>query len=390
MFKSRTIVFTALFMLMLNSVLMAVKIDAPETSFNTLFNFYAKNLPSAYAAGRGYTGVAGNGDLSLSIINPAAMDLSNVWEVFYEYQTKDDIHLLEYDKRVKFSSYRQTGSFGIGLKLDKVQAGITYYQRNNYDYSTCIKCLYNDVTVDSMNYHLKALITDFTVPIAYQVSDKMRLGASLTIGRYESIDPVPLVAQTGILEVISGKIDFNMIRFKLGFVASPFEYFSFGASIMPESKRKLSKEFGWSYGSAEYSENTFPTEINVGINYAPVRLPLKILADYNYSNDSVYNELTDRHDFNLGLEYFIKDFITLRTGFFTQVDYRDLNHQVVINGEKVNFWDTNVSYNQNFLTGGLSLNWKKLTFNAAFMDSNLISKGDIGQTYFILGTALNI
>lgn len=390
MLRSRKIVVVTIILLVINALAYAIEVDEAEPSFSTFFNFYSKNLPSAFAGGRGYTGVAGNGDLSLSIINPAAVDLSDVWEVFYEYQSKDEINLSEYDQKVRFSSYKQSGTFGIGLKLNRLQAGIISYQRSNYDYSTCIKCVYNDVQVDSMNYHLKATITDLAIPVSYQIHDKFRLGASLIIGKYRSSDPAPIVGQTGIADIITGKVDFNQVRYRLGFVASPINDFSIGASVMPEAKKNLKKEYGWNYGVIEYSDNTFPTEINVGVNYSPQSLPIKILVDYNYSNDSVYDELNDRHDYNIGVEYMLKDFITFRTGFFTQGDYRNLDYQVSNGENMVNFWDDSVSYDQKFITGGVTVNWKRLSFNAAVMNSSALSTGDLEQTHFILGTSLNI
>ncbi len=390
MFRSQLNVCFALFLLLVSTPIFSVKVDEEEPSFNSFFNFYSRNLPSAWAAGRGYTGVAGNGDLSLSVINPAAVDLPNVWEVFYEYQSKDDIKINEYDQNLKYSEFNPAGTFGIGLKLNKIQAGIVYYQRNSSDFSTCIKCLFNDVQVDSMNYHLKATITDFSIPVNYQINDKFRLGASLILGKYESRDPAPYIGQTGISHIVTGKVDFNMIRFKMGFVASPLQNFSIGASFMPEAKRDLKKEYGLCYGCVEYSDTTFPTEFNAGLNYTPQALPLKILVDYNFSNDSVYEELKDRHDFNVGIEYMYKNTLAIRTGFFTQHDYRDLDYTVQNDDGTIDYWDAGVSYDQYFITGGFTLNWKRLSFNAALMNSSLLSKGDIEQTYFILGTSLNI
>lgn len=388
MLKIRYITCYGLIFLFLCSTLAALKIDSPETSFNSFFNFYSNNKPSVTASGRGYTGAAANMDLSSSVINPAAMNLSRVWEIFYEYQSKDEIKISEGDQRVNFSSYRQTGTFGIGLKLDRIQTGIVYFQRSNYNFSTCIRCVYNEAVVDSMNYHLKATIHDFTIPICYQIHDNLRLGTSLILENYESADPAPLIGQNGIQEIITGKVDFNMIRFKLGFVADPTESISIGASVMPQNKRDLKKEFGLCYGCNEYSDNTFPTEITTGINYHPQSLPIKFLADYNYSNDSAYKELKDRHDLNLGIEIYAKKYLTLRTGFFTQHDYRNTDYK--ISGDTQYYWDDSVSYDQYFLTTGFTLMWKRLSINASLMDSSLISKGDIDQTYFTIGTSLNL
>jgi hypothetical protein len=364
------------------------QMDEMEQSCNSFYNFYSINRLSSVASGRGYSGIADQGNLSLGILNPASIELDRTWQIYYEMNDKDQVKFEEYGSCVSFEKYKNSKVFGLALKRHGFNAGIIYYQQSSYDFSTCIPCIFNGEEVDSFYYNLKNLVTYLTIPINYSVKDWLKVGATLQFERYESRDPHAIFGQYGISEIIVGKIDLQIVRPKFGFNLNPVQNLSFGATFLPEAKKAITKDYGGYYGEVQFRENPFPMQIGAGLKYTLPFAPVNILADYNYSKDSVYDYLIDRNDYNIGLEYTWKQTLTVRTGYYTQMDYRDLD--ATYENSDVHFWDDEVSYEQNFLTMGLSYQWKGFQFNASYMDSGLMKAGDLEQTYLNIGLAYNI
>jgi len=365
-----------------------LEIDEIEGSCSSFYNFYSNNRLSSVASGRGYSGIADQGDLSLGIINPASMELSRTWQIYYELSDKETMKFEEYEQCVSFDKYKDSKVFGIGLRKFGFNLGILYYQKSSYEYSTCFHCYFNGHLVDSLTYNLKNLVTYLTIPINYTVKDWLTIGASLQIEKYESRDPYPVWGQNGITEILLGKVDEQIVRPKLGFQVSPVEGFTAGATYLFEAKKEITKDYGAYYGEVIFRENPFPMQLGAGLKYSLPFAPVSVLADYNYSKDSVYDYLKDRHDYNVGLEYTWKHTLTLRSGFFTQTDYRDLN--ATHEGTDNSYWDDTVSYDQDFLTFGMTYRWRGFQFNASYMDSGLMKAGDIEQSYLNVGIAYNI
>jgi len=365
-----------------------MEVDAVEQSCSSFYNFYSNNRLSSVASGRGYSGIADQGDLSMGILNPAAIDISNTWQLYYELSDKETVDFEENDGCVNFDKYRNSKVFGIGLKNFGFNAAILYYQKSSYDFSTLRSCYYNDHPVDSFDYHLKQLVTYLTIPINYSVNDWLKVGTTLQFERYESKDPYPIIGQSGISEVIIGIVDIQLVRPKFGIHLNPVNNLSLGATFLPEAKKAITKNYGAYYGEVIFKENPFPMQIGAGLKYIFPFAPINLLADFNYSNDSVYDCQKDRSDYNVGLEYTWKQILTVRTGYFTQMDYRDLD--ATEEGTDNLVWDDEVSYEQNYVTFGLSYRWKGFQMNASYMDSGLMKAGDIEQSYINFGLAYNI
>ncbi len=366
------------------------EVDATEMSFNPFFNFYSNNRLSALASGRGYTGIADQGNISLATLNPAAMDLDRTWQIYYEYVNKNGLEYTESNTDLCFDNYKTGFVSAIGLKLNNFQTGVIYYRKDSYDFSYLQPCYYNDNLVDSLDFHLKASIKNITVPIIYTYKNFLKVGLGVQIQSYRSNEPYAMLGQGGISHILHGKVDFTLVRPRFGFVIFPRKNLSFGMFLLPQAKKEIEKDYEEPYADLKFEANTFPAELGAGIKYQPTFIPLSILLDYNYSNDSVYDELLDRHDFNLGLEYSYKNVLTLRTGFFTQMDYRDLDETITVGDEEYDYWSDDVSYDQYFVTFGLSYLWKSLRFDCSVMDSKLISKGDINQRYLNFGCSFNL
>jgi len=365
-----------------------MEIDEVEQSCNSFYNFYSNNRLSSIASGRGYSGIADQGDLSLGILNPAAMEFSRTWQLYYELSDKETVDFEEYDRDVNFDKYKNSKVFGIGLNNFGLNAAVIYYQNSSFDYSTFMACYYNDHQVDSYDYHLQQLVTYLTIPVNYTVNEWLKVGTTLQFERYESRDPYPIVGQSGISEVIVGKVDVQLFRPKFGIQLSPIENMSLGATFLPEAKKTITKNYGAYYGEVRFKENPFPMKIGAGFKYSLPFAPINLLADFNYSKDSAYDYLKDRSDFNLGMEYTWNQTVTLRTGYFTQMDYRDLD--ATFEGTDFLYWDDEISYEQNYMTFGLSYKWRGFQMNASYMDSGLMKAGDIEQSYINVGLSYNI
>ncbi len=364
------------------------EVDEMENSCNSFYNFYSINKLSSVASGRGYSGIADQGNLSLGILNPASIELDRTWQIYYEMNDKDQVEFQEYDRCVSFEKYKNSKVFGLALKRSGFNAGIIYYQQSSYDFSTCIPCYYNESIVDSFYYHLKNMVTYLTIPVNYSVNDWLKVGTTLQFERYESRDPHAIFGQYGISEIILGKVDLQIIRPKFGISLNPIQNLTFGATFLPQAKKSVIKEYGGYYGEVKFRENPFPMQIGAGLKYTMPFAPINVLADFNYSKDSVYDYLKDRTDYNVGLEYTWREILTVRTGYYTQMDYRDLN--ATYEDTDHIYWDDQISYEQNFLTMGLSYKWRGFQFNASYMDSGLMKAGDIEQSYLNLGIAYNI
>ncbi|MFC1887196.1 hypothetical protein ACFLYK_00130 [Candidatus Cloacimonadota bacterium] len=364
------------------------EIDEMEQSCNSFYNFYSINRLSTVASGRGYSGIADQGNLSLGILNPAAIQLDRTWQIYYELNDKDQVEFQEYDRCVSFDKYKNSKVFGLAFKNHGFNAGIIYYQQASYDFNTCIPCIYNDHLVDSLDYHLQNLVTHLTLPINYTVNDWLKVGAALQFERYESRDPAAIYGQYGISDIIIGKIDLQIVRPRFGINLTPLKNLAVGATFLMEANKSIIKDYGAYYGEVKFKENPFPMQIGAGLKYSMPFAPVNILADFNYSKDSVYDYLKDRSDYNLGVEYTWKEMLTFRTGYYTQMDYRDLD--ATYEGTEYLFWDDQISYEQNFVTMGLTYRWKGFQFNASYMDSGIMKAGDIEQSYLNVGVAYNI
>ena len=112
------------------------------------------------------------------------------------------------------------------------------------------------------------------------------------------------------------------------------------------------------------------------MQYKPDTSPMSFLIDYNYSNDSKDEKLANRSDIHFGAEYDIDNSFTLRTGFFSQKDYRN---------KEIDWFDDVGVYSQIFTAMGISYKRDSFTLNLAAMDSHLFSSGKMKQTYINAG-----
>ncbi|MBN1949018.1 MAG: hypothetical protein JW784_04680 [Candidatus Cloacimonetes bacterium] len=366
------------------------EINEIEESCKSTYNFYSFNHLSSEAAGRGYTGIAAAGNLSMALLNPAAVELNESWQLYTEVNDKPEVNFSLSDHDFGIENYRTGSLYGIGLKRNQFQIGLLYYVRNSYDLQTCQECYYNGALVDSLQYHLRYMNTVTSIPITFSYKNLLKLGVNLQMEKHESGEPIAMVGQGGINEVITGRVYEKVYRYQVGLVAEPISGLAVGATFRPQATRRVEKNFGDFYGTARFRDSTFPLSIGAGIRYDASFLPVSVFFDYNYSRDSVYDELVDRNDYNAGLEFNYHQLVFLRAGFFTQKDYRDFDYTISHEGQEYNYWSNETSLEQNFLTFGAGYRFHQLKLDLSVIDSSLLEAGDIKLTQVNLGVGLDL
>ncbi len=381
-------------------ILLLVAVD--YMPFQSSWDFYSDNRISSSACGRGYTGVASTGDLSSVFINPASLSLENKRQYYFEYTYKNNV---EWYMNRKLQELHPNFSAGHAFLInDFLQIGMTYRTEKSFSEDTEYTILYipfaeiyvtddipygwadpewdiNDSLsidsfhIDTVHRNTDLKISSFSIPIAINFKNIIRIGVDINYTTFYS--------KSGYIEVgknVSGiPIKFSKIIPKLGFIYSPLENLSFGLTYTPKISESITLQ-PTSYYSYTYDPNIFPTKIGIGINYKFNSFPLSLSLDYIRSHNSMEENLINRNDIHLGLEYVIGKNFKVRTGFFTQIDYRD--------SESQEYYQENFgigSYNQIFTTLGLSYKISSLELNLSLMDSHLLSNGHIEQTYVNTG-----
>jgi len=393
------------------NLIILLLVAANYMPFQSLWDFYSDNRVSSSACGRGYTGVASTGDISSVFINPASLSLENKRQYYFEYTYKNNV---EWNTNRMFQELHPNFSAGHAFSInDFLQIGITYRTEKSFseeeEYTPRFIYIFNgdsipfyDYIVDNIPYgfsypewlpdSLDSLsldtsyvdtvhrntdlkISSFSIPIVINFKNTIRIGVDIN---YTTFYSKLVYGEPG--ENVPGiPIKFNKIVPKFGLIYSPKENLSFGLTYTPKISESITLQPN-SYYSYTYDPNIFPSKIGVGVNYKFNSFPLSLSLDYIRFNNSMEGNLTNRNDIHLGLEYDISKNFKIRTGFFTQKDYRDSESQEYY---QENFGIGN--YNQIFTTLGLSYKISSLALNLSLMDSHLFSNGHIEQTYVNTG-----
>jgi long-subunit fatty acid transport protein len=352
------------------------------SNIEPFWDFYSNNRISGEACGRGYTGIASTGDLSSVLINPASLSLENKTNYYSEYIFKNSVgwdyyediyspyftgpydslyvnQAVDYpdvDLQQSHPNFFAGHAFSIN---DFIQIGATYRVENSY-------ATVRNSTYYTSNFTSNFKSSSFSVPIAFNYKDLLRVGIDIIYSSFyiESYD----------------HLEFNKIRAKFGVIYSPEENIFLGLTYLPGTKKTTTIVY-YDHGTDDVFTTVFepivlPLEIGAGICYKLTSIPLSFSIDYNYCNTSEVENFVDRHDIHLGLEYDVTDNLKLRTGAFTQIDYRT---------SEIQEYAVMSNFTQIFNTFGLSYKISSLKLNLSFMDSHLFSSGSVEQTYFNTG-----
>ncbi|OGC77587.1 MAG: hypothetical protein A2145_05660 [candidate division Zixibacteria bacterium RBG_16_40_9] len=355
--------------------------DEPESHFSSFWDFYSDNRLSTIASGRGYTGIAKLNDISGIILNPASLEIQEKFQLHLGYIYKNTIPWLkELANDIYLRQLHPTILVGASLRVNRsFQTGILFYTNNSYKLDLGKSYTYDEYgnVVDSFNSYDDLRISSYLIPINFRYSDMITLGINVIYSIYSLKDVLGVVGIPG--NTATGKVNFSKFRFKLGVLIFPSENFAIGLTFLPETKETITKKWRNSGESFEekFEPNIFPAKVGIGFCYKLSSFPISFSLDYNYSDDSRDYRLIDRRDFNFGLEYNISGSLNLKSGIFTQWDYR--------NGSTVEWIDRVGDYNQIFTTLGASYHLRLFTLDLSIMDSHLLSNGKIKQTYINSG-----
>lgn len=379
--KMKILFFLVIILLSFSQLLSQTQeVESEENTFKPNYDFFSKNMLSVEAAGKGYTGVADTGNISKTNINPASLEVMDDAQIYYEYGTKNDIDMFEMNTASMMLQKNKSGvCTGFAYRIsNSLQAGLLYNKKSSYiaDYGYIYNYDNNGVITDVFHIYEKAEISSISLPITYKHNDKLRFGIGLDLNIFHSISIIPCLFGDQTYYCQNGEIDFTLFRPRLGIIYNPLRTLLMGFTFTPESKKKIIEEILWH--KYEYEANTFPMEIVVGAKYSLPGIPLDLLVDLKYSNESGYTEFKDRNDFHVGIEYDLLSNLQIRSGFFTQFDYRNMDYTVEDGSD---YWLDTESYDKNYITFGLSYLWKRIKFDFAVMDSKLFSDSNMAQTH---------
>ncbi len=363
--------------------------DRSFPDFESFWDSYSDNRISSYACGSGYTGIANSSDLSGTFINPASLSLKKK-QFYLEYVYKKDIEWLA---DIKYKNLNPNFSVGFGLPISNyLQIGITYRTENSLkaDYGETPWTVVDEsveegfTDLGSLNAYKDIKISSYSLPVVFKLSTQFSVGVDLSYTNFYSnhksygIVNVDTLIDSTWIESNNINASFSKIRPKFGIIVCPIENLSLGLTYLPETREFVTVDFGDT--TITYTQpNIFPWKIGVGISYKLNNIPLELSLDYKYSRNSEEENLVNRKDIHFGLDYDINNHLAIRTGLFTQMDYRSSSSQ----NSSAYFGLGN--YTQIFTTLGFSYKISSLVLNLSLMDSHLFSNSPIEQTYFSTG-----
>ncbi|MBK8553775.1 MAG: hypothetical protein IPL53_23085 [Ignavibacteria bacterium] len=349
--------------------------DQNSYLFSPFFDFYTVNYLSSKEAGKGFTGIAGDNDISGTILNPASLELKNKFQVYGEYIFKSNASIEPYYSD-GLKELHPTMLAGIGYKISKdFSVGVLYENEKSFKWDLGpVTNEFGEPTGDNVINDFS--ISSVSVPIVYDFVGILKFGVNLNYNFYSS------EYTAGSRSQFNRKESFQKFIPDFGIIYKPIKSLSFGAVFTPQTSEIVEVVYTDTIIPNEtYSKpNYFPLKFGFGIDYTFDKTPLTISADYNFENTSTDDNLTDRNDFNFGLEYIINKTVTVRTGFFTLQDMRDFDDE-----ENFYIYPDPGSYSQTFGTIGATFNINEVNLNLSILDSHLFSAGRIEQTQVNFG-----
>ncbi len=356
-----------------------------DIMLSSYWDFYSNNYLSSQSSSRGFTGIAGENDLSGTVLNPAALTINKKWTVYGEYTYKSNMTWLRTlgfpDTDLK--QYHPSLSAGAGYKInDYFSAGLMYYNSNSHKFSyNFIRTNEFGETIETYEAYDKASISTISMPLVFKYKSILKLGISLNYSFFHRVmGPYGNIGN----EIIFDDVKANFQKFYpiAGVVITPVKQWSIGFVFKPELREKIVWEFPNGTTETNPYENIFPMHLGAGTKVSISKINLNLYADYNYYKTSVEEIMKDRHNFNAGAEYLYDKNLVLRLGFFTMFDNRNFDGSVT-------WLEPEDKYTQYFITVGSSFTHKNITYSLAFMDSHLLSTGYLSQSLLNAGLSYN-
>ena len=352
--------------------------EYPDAIINPHWEFFSDNWLSTNSAGKGFTGVASLNDISAISLNPASLNVENKYNANVSYSYKPGI---DYLPDIFTDTYLRNGhpSFSAGGAYrinENFQVGFAY--QNNYSYKLDMVIITTNEfgnTLGKSEMYYKSASHSFLVPFVFNY-EWLRLGTNLNLtylrgevyfGESHFFPDTPTTG-TGELWCFIPQI---------GFIITPNEYFSFGASYTFSFSDNITYEYDKTniFTGTSTSYVYVPSRLTTGVEGMLLENKLKLSFEYHYANTSVIDYLKDKHNIHIGAEYSIDDSWMVRSGFFTLLDFRET--------DDIGF--DNSTFDQFFITVGGTYKYKGLAFNVALLSSSLTSSSDVKHSIINAG-----
>ena len=346
-----------------------------DANINPSWEFYSTNTLSAVSSGMGNTGVAFTGNISSVVLNPASLDIKNNSQVYAGYTYKSSIEKNIYGMPEKIKHNLPSMVIGGVYKINKnFQSGFIY--RNDYSYTLSIDHVSTETHPDAdATMDFKYATHSFSVPLSFNYKC-LRVGTDLNLTYYRfdsksSPDLSELNAKADLFEFIP----------KIGFIITPIENFSFGATFVPGFTDSAEYKIeGSNYNSKSVVK--YPNRIGVGTSLRLLNNKLLLALDYEYSGNSKLRFQKDMNNVNFGAEYEINNEWKIRGGFYTLLDFR-------ADDSYVSYLDKLGDYDLYFITLGGTYKYKNNSFNLALNDSGLLSNSPMKSIKLTAGISLD-
>jgi len=343
--------------------------DDEDQMLNPFWDFYTFNYLNTESAGKGFTGIASDNNISGVLLNPASINLKSKAQVNINYTYKTENPWLKtFVKDIFIKQQLFSGSIGFGYRIDKeYQIGLIYSNPTSmtFDFGKGIGIngqeydAYNDIVTHSFN-----------VPFVY-------IGKNFSIGANFNYIYSKVTTPTDS-EDTNYHTTNNFFRGGAGFIYKVNKNVSIGAKILSGGKSEVNNDFPGVFYNQNPIYAYFPWKFGAGFQYAVPESKFKLLIDYNLTYHNMEN-LKVRHDFHVGVEKGIDKSLILRSGVFTLIDYRNDN---------VNWVEPIGKYTQYFITFGLGFRQKNFAADIALLTSE-ISPGLIKATLINGGLTFN-
>lgn len=339
--------------------------NSPDIVINPFWDFYAESKLSASNAGKGYTGVASENDLSGITLNPATFEPVNKFQVIGSYDIKSSIPWY-FSSDMYLKTIHPTVLAGVGYKVnDKFSVGLLYYNKNSFklDLGEIIETDEFGNIIGRTSAYERYATNNFTVPLVYK-SRYIKAGVNLNAVYYKGY--IKYSAKD------SNNFSTGFWKFipDLGVVVSPIESFSFGATFSPSYQHTMEWTSENNANSFTYNTaNNYPANFTAGTELRLINKKLIFDLDYRFSNNSIIHGQKDRHNMHFGAEYSVIPELKLRAGFFTSLDYREGSYLEEIG-----------KYDSYFITLGGTYKYKGYSFSLAFMNNDIIKSTTVSYT----------
>jgi long-subunit fatty acid transport protein len=259
------------------------------------WEFYSTNSLSSISAGKGNTGVASSGDVSLIYLNPATLNISKKFQVNAGYNLKTGTDNLSQN----FYSFSIAGAYRLNKNF---QVGLAYQNDYSYDYSPSI--VFDWPYINTLETH------SFRIPIVYN-HKLIRMGLNLNLIYFKSSS----------YDCISENL--WKLNPEVGAIVTPIQEFSIGASFIPgfTGNPNIINNCGGENTYVSYVK--FPNRFKAGMEVSLFNNNLKLSFDYHYANTGSIEYLKDQSNYHIGLDYIIDENWVFRCGYFTMFDFEE-------------------------------------------------------------------